>query len=86
MIDLRALTKDYYSKSEMEKEHIKGIIYADLIQITIVEELDYFQLKDVVENFNGKMIEIEDYEIVDIINSVFKQVEINYFDIKQDGL
>ena len=86
MIDLSALTKDYYSKSEIEKEHLKRIIYADLIQITIEEELDYFQLKEVVERFNNKMIQSEDYEMADIINSVFKQVEINYYRIKQDGL
>jgi len=82
MIDLSALTKDYYSKSELEKEHIKSIIYADLIQITIEEGLDYFQLKRIVENFNNKVIQNEDYEIADIINSVFKQVEINYYGIR----
>jgi hypothetical protein len=82
MIDLSALTKDYYSKSELEKEHIKSVIYADMIQITIEEQLDYIHLKNVVETFNKKMIENEDYEMVDIISSVFKQVEINYYGIR----
>ena len=82
MVDLSALTKDYYSKSDIEKENIKKIIYADLIQITIEEGFDYFQLKEVVENFNNKVIQNEDYEIADIINSVFKQVEINYYGIR----
>ena len=82
MLDLSLFTKDYYSKSEIEKEHIKSVIYADMIQITIEEQLDYIHLKNVVETFNKKMIENEDYEIVDIISSVFKQVEINYYGIR----
>jgi len=83
MIDLSELTKDYYSKSEVEKEHIKSLIYADLIQITIDEELNYLQLKRIVDNFNKKVIEQEEYEIADIINIVFKEIEINYYGIKE---
>ncbi len=83
MIDLSELTKDYYSKSEVEKEHIKSLIYADLIQITIDEELSYLQLKRIVDNFNKKVIEQEEYEIADIINIVFKEIEINYYRIKE---
>jgi hypothetical protein len=83
MIDLSELTKDYYSKSEVEKEHIKSLIYADLIQITIEEELNYLQLKRIVDNFNKKVIEQEEYEIADIINIVFKELEINYYGIKE---
>ena len=83
MIDLSELTKDYYSKSEVEKEHIKSLIYADLIQITIDEELNYLQLKRIVDNFNKKVIEQEEYEIADIINIVFKELEINYYGIKE---
>jgi len=86
MIDLSELTKDYYSKSEVEKEHIKSLIYADLIQITIEEELNYLQLKRIVDNFNKKVIEQEEYEIADIINIVFKELEINYYGIKENGL
>jgi hypothetical protein len=79
MIDLTALTKDYYSKSEIEKEKIKKIIYNDLIQITIEEGFNYYQLREIVENFNKKVIETEDYEMADIMNSVFDEVGINHF-------
>ena len=58
-----------------------------------IQILDYFQLKEIVERFNSKVIQSEDYEMADIINSVFKQVEINYYGIyfrigfaKYDGI
>ena len=81
MVDLLLLTKDYYSKSEMEKEHIKSLIYADMIQLTILEDLNYTQLKDVIDVLKEKMIKIEDYEIADILQNVFREVEINYYKI-----
>jgi hypothetical protein len=86
MVDLVLLTKDYYSKSEMEKEHIKSLIYADMIQLTILEELNYIQLKDVIEVLKKNMIKSEDYEIADILQNVFREVEINYYKINQNGL
>jgi hypothetical protein len=86
MVDLLLLTKDYYSKSEMEKEHIKSLIYADMIQLTILEELNYIQLKDVIEVLKKNMIKSEDYEIADILQNVFREVEINYYKINQNGL
>jgi hypothetical protein len=81
MVDLVLLTKDYYSKSEMEKEHIKSLIYADMIQLTILEELNYIQLKEVIQVLKEKMIKSEDYEIADILQNVFREVEINYYKI-----
>jgi hypothetical protein len=81
MVDLLLLTKDYYSKSEMEKEHIKSLIYADMIQLTILEDLNYTQLKDVIGVLKEKMIKSEDYEIADILQNVFREVEINYYKI-----
>jgi hypothetical protein len=81
MVDLLLLTKDYYSKSEMEKEHIKSLIYADMIQLTILEDLNYIQLKDVIDVLKEKMIKSEDYEIADILQNVFREVEINYYKI-----
>ena len=81
MVDLLLLTKDYYSKSEMEKEHIKSLIYADMIQLTILEDLNYTQLKDVIDVLKEKMIKSEDYEIADILQNVFREVEINYYKI-----
>ena len=81
MVDLLLLTKDYYSKSEMEKEHIKSLIYADMIQLTILEDLNYTQLKDVIDVLKETMIKSEDYEIADILQNVFREVEINYYKI-----
>jgi len=79
MIDLAALTKDYYSKSDIEKERIKKVIYNDLIQITIEEGFNYYQLREIVENFNKRVIDDEDYEMADIMTSVFDEVGINHF-------
>jgi len=79
MIDLAALTKDYYSKSDIEKEGIRKVIYNDLIQITIEEGFNYYQLREIVENFNKRVIDDEDYEMADIMTSVFDEVGINHF-------
>lgn len=82
MEDLLKLTKNYYSKSVEEKESIKFLIYKDLLQIAEEEELNYIQLENFVNIFVSRMIDNEDYEIADLITSVFKDIKINYYGIK----
>jgi hypothetical protein len=82
MVELIELTKDYYSKTDEEKEVIKKLIYDDMIIIADNNDLGYMDLKFNLEKFIKTMIDNEDYEVADLLNIVFKEVEINYYKIK----
>jgi hypothetical protein len=82
MVELIELTKDYYSKTDEEKQVIKKLIYDDMVFIADETDLGYFDLKFNLEKFINTMIENEDYEVADLLRIVFKEVEINYYRIK----
>jgi hypothetical protein len=82
MVELIELTKDYYSKTDEEKQVIKKLIYDDMIIIADNNDLGYMDLKFNLEKFIKTMIDNEDYEVADLLNIVFKEVEINYYKIK----
>jgi len=82
MVELIELTKDYYSKTDEEKLVIKKLIYDDMIFIADENDLGYLDLKFNLEKFIDVMIKNEDYEVADLLNIVFKEVEINYYGIK----
>ena len=82
MVELIELTKDYYSKTDEEKEVIKKLIYDDMVFIADESDLGYFDLKFNLEKFINLMVENEDYEVADLLRIVFKEVEINYYRIK----
>ena len=82
MVELIELTKDYYSKTDEEKEVIKKLIYDDMIFIADDADMGYFDFKFNVEKFVNLMVENEDYEVADLLRIVFKEVEINYYRIK----
>lgn len=82
MVELIELTKDYYSKTDEEKLVIKKLIYDDMIFIADNNDLGYMDLKFNLEKFIKTMIDNEDYEVADLLNIVFKEVEINYYKIK----
>jgi hypothetical protein len=82
MVELIELTKDYYSKTDEEKEVIKKLIYDDMVFIADETDLGYFDLKFNLEKFINTMVENEDYEVADLLRIVFKEVEINYYRIK----
>jgi hypothetical protein len=82
MVELIELTKDYYSKTDEEKLVIKKLIYDDMIFIADENDLGYMDLKFNLEKFIDVMIKNEDYEVADLLNIVFKEVEINYYKIK----
>lgn len=82
MVELIELTKDYYSKTDEEKLVIKKLIYDDMIFIADENDLGYLDLKFNLEKFIDVMIKNEDYEVADLLNIVFKEVEINYYKIK----
>jgi hypothetical protein len=82
MVELIELTKDYYSKTDEEKQVIKKLIYDDMIIIADENDLGYFDFKFNLEKFIETMIDNEDYEVADLLSIVFKEVEINYYKIK----
>ena len=82
MVELIELTKDYYSKTDEEKLVIKKLIYDDMIFIADENDMGYLDLKFNLEKFIDVMIKNEDYEVADLLNIVFKEVEINYYKIK----
>ena len=82
MVELIELTKDYYSKTDEEKEVIKKLIYDDMVFIADESDLGYFDLKFNLEKFINLMVENEDSEVADLLRIVFKEVEINYYRIK----
>ena len=82
MVELIELTKDYYSKTDEEKEVIKKLIYDDMVFIADEADMGYFDLKINLEKFIHMMVENEDYEVADLLRIVFKEVEINYYKIK----
>jgi hypothetical protein len=82
MVELIELTKNYYSKTDEEKQVIKKLIYDDMIIIADENDLGYFDFKFNLEKFIETMIDNEDYEVADLLSIVFKEVEINYYKIK----
>ena len=82
MVELIELTKDYYSKTDEEKQVIKKLIYDDMIIIADENDLGYLDFKFNLEKFIETMIDNEDYEVADLLSIVFKEVEINYYKIK----
>lgn len=82
MVELIELTKNYYSKTEEEKQVIKKLIYDDMIFMADENDLGYFDFKFNLEKFIETMIDNEDYEVADLLSIVFKEVEINYYGIK----
>lgn len=82
MVELIELTKDYYSKTDEEKSVIKKLIYDDMVFIADQNDMGYLDLKFNLEKFIDIMIQNEDYEVADLLNIVFKEVEINYYKIK----
>ena len=82
MVELIELTKDYYSKTDEEKQVIKKLIYDDMVFIANDTDMGYFDFKAHLDRFVNTMIENEDYEVADLLRIVFKEVEINYYKIK----
>ena len=82
MVELIELTKDYYSKTDKEKEVIKKLIYDDMVFIADENDLGYLDLKFNLEKFIDNMIKNEDYEVADLLKIVFNEVKINYYKIK----
>jgi hypothetical protein len=82
MVELIELTKNYYSKTDEEKQVIKKLIYDDMIIIADENDLGYLDFKFNLEKFIETMIDNEDYEVADLLSIVFKEVEINYYKIK----
>ena len=82
MVELIELTKDYYSKTDKEKEVIKKLIYDDMVFIADENDLGYLDLKFNLEKFINTMVENEDYEVADLLKIVFNEVKINYYKIK----
>ena len=82
MVELIELTKDYYSKTDEEKEVIKKLIYDDMVFIADDADMGYLDFKFNLEKFVNLMVENEDYEVADLLRIVFKEVEINYYKIK----
>lgn len=82
MEDLLKITKNYYQKTESEKQVVKNRIYADLLQIVQDENLGYIDFMSLTDNYVKAMIQREDYEIADLVNTLSKDLIKNYYGIK----
>jgi hypothetical protein len=82
MEDLLKITKNYYQKTESEKQVIKQMIYDDMIELCDTQDLGYVDFIMIISKFADKMIEDEKYEIADLLKIVSNEVEKKYYKVK----
>lgn len=78
-MDLRIISKDFFNKTQKEKNEICETVLRDFIEEMFANRGNLIELESIITNMKEVSIEREEFEITEILSTILEALkEFNY--------